>query len=490
MQLTSPTLKSFLRQNVQFFLFWAGVALAVRVIFLWKFRLLTNDSFVYGEIAKNWMQHGVFGQTYEQGPEPTFIRLPGYPLFLVIVWFVTGVEHYTAALVVQVVVDVLTCFVVADLARRIVVSVNPPLRQQTAKGWSTLLNRFFQQEDAAPKIAFVLTALCPFFANYAAVALTETWAIFFAALAMDATVAAFDRAEMWKYWAFGGAALGAGILLRPDGGMLLGVIGVAGVWLAWRRRSKQLALGLVLTVAIAIAPLVPWTIRNWRAFHLFQPLTTTTATMPSEFVPHGFQRWSRTWIADYSSLEDVWFKVDGEAVTTADLPPRAFDDEKQRQRTDELFQAYINNGATLSSTIDDGFGELARERIQAHKFRYYVGLPLMRAADLWLRPRTEMLPIDPHWWRLWPDDQKQFREAVALGAINLLYLAGAAIAVIRRKIRWAGFLLLFFVLRTAFLAWMPNPEPRYVLECYPAVLAMAAATVVRVGIPRGSRPSE
>src|SRR5512144_3028822 len=92
-------LVDFLRRNRRFLLAGALVALAFRVFFLWKFRLLTDDSFVYGEIAKNWLQHRVFGQTYDQVAEPTFIRMPGYPLFLVLTWIIAGVEHYTAVLI-------------------------------------------------------------------------------------------------------------------------------------------------------------------------------------------------------------------------------------------------------------------------------------------------------------------------------------------------------------------------------------------------------
>lgn len=457
MQSTLPVRKGFadfLRRNRWFFLIGACMALAFRVFFLLKFRLLTDDTFIYGEIAKNWLQHGVFGETYQQVPEPTLIRMPGYPLFLVLTWIVAGMEHYTAALIVQIVVDVATCFVIADLARRIA-------------------------SERAAKVAFGLAALCPFFANYAAVALTETWAIFFSALAMDAAVAGFDQPSRRTRWVICGVALASGIVLRPDGGILL--IAIVGYTLVvvGRRRNRDLLTATVLLGTIALAPLVPWTIRNWNEFQVFQPLTPFNANMPSEFVPHGFQRWVRTWIADYSSVEDVWFKVSGSEVRTADLPPRAWDSEDERTRLDDLFQRYVDNGNAVSPEIDAAFNELAHERIRRHPLRYYVELPLLRAADLWLRPRTEMLPIDPHWWRLREDDPPQFWSAVALGAINLFYVLAALVALRKGQVRYAALFLAFALLRTAFLAWMPNPEPRYALECYPALLAMAGAAFVR-----------
>jgi 4-amino-4-deoxy-L-arabinose transferase-like glycosyltransferase len=457
MQSTSPEpngFRAFVRRNRWHLLAWALVALALRVFFLLKFRLLTVDSLVYGEIAKNWLQHGIFGQTYESGPEPTFIRLPGYPIFLVLTWLVAGVEHYTAVMIAQIAVDVLTCLVIADLARRIA-------------------------SERAAKVAFVLAALCPFLANYTAVALTETWAIFFAALAMDMAVAAFDEPRSRARWIACGLALAGGILLRPDGGMLLAVIGGYALWAGWRRRNKAFVSAAILMGTIALAPLVPWTIRNWHTFEVFQPLAPFNANMPWEFVPAGFHRWVRTWSADYASMEDVWFKADGSDITIGDLPVRAYDDEAQRQRTDKLLQAYVDNGDTMSPAIDAGFADLARERIRRRPFRYYLGLPLLRAADLWLRPRTELLPIDPHWWRLSEDDPPQFWWAVALGSMNLFYVIAALRGLAIGQIRYAAFFLAFALGRTAFLAWMPNPEPRYVLECYPALIAMAGAAFTR-----------
>ena len=457
MRNTSPELKGlrqFVRDHRSFFLLWVAIAVGFRVIFLLKFRLLTDDSFIYGDIAKNWLQHHVYGLSTAHGPEPTYIRLPGYPIFLILIWKIAGLEHYTAVLIAQIAVDIITCFLIADLARRFV-------------------------SERGAKAAFILAALCPYFANYSAVGLTETLAVFFAALALDTGVAALDKPYGIARWAMCGIGFAGGILLRPDGGMLLGAIGL---YILFRiatptaENRRQLFTGAVVVTTIALVPLVPWTIRNWRTLHHFQPLTPVYANMPEEFLPNGFHQWVRTWIVDYSSVEDVWFKVDGSSVDVDDIPRRAFDDAQQLQRTIEIFGQYDDNGNTLNPEIDAEFAELARVRIHAHPLRYYLELPLLRAADLWLRPRTEMLPIDPHWWRYW-DDPRDFAKAAALGLFNIFYIVAALLALIRGRVRHPGLFILFAVLRTAFLVWMPNPEPRYMLECYPAVLAMAGAAL-------------
>jgi hypothetical protein len=228
--------------------------------------------------------------------------------------------------------------------------------------------------------------------------------------------------------------------------------------------------------AFSILPLAPWTWRNWVVFHRFQPLAPRYANEQGEFVPMGFNRWVKTWMADYTSVEEIYWPVPGSPLVAGNLPSRAFDSPREQAETHALIDDY-NRALRISPKLDREFEELARERIHRHPIRYYLGLPLLRIADMWLRPRTEMLPSDSRWWEF-NDERRWSALAVALGALNLFYVASAWAGILEQRRRAAvGLLVWFVLLRSAFLGTLENPEPRYTLEMYPAIILWAAAAL-------------
>ena len=98
---------------------------------------------------------------------------------------------------------------------------------------------------------------------------------------------------------------------------------------------------------------------------------------------------------------------------------------------------------------------------------------MLRAADMWLRPRTEMIGLDSRWWEV-SDHPRQAAWAILLGVINLAYVIAALAGWISRRTLYAGMFVIFVFVRTAFFGVVP-PEPRYMLECYPVVFLFAAA---------------
>ena len=454
--------RRLLRQNHRGFIGAALAGLGLRLLFFAFFPAVTDDSRIYANLGTNWLQHGIYGQAEGGQIVPTDARLPGYPLFLAALFWVFGAGNFRAVMLLQILIDLGTCLIVADLARRVV-------------------------SKRAAKIAFVLAALCPFLANYAAAALTETLEIFFTAVALDCAAAGFDRMENGaengiRFWAATGAAIGACILLRPDGGVLLASVLLYLVIFFKATRGifrRRLVAGIIVAVC-ALAPLAPWTVRNYRTLHHFQPLAPRYANDSDELVPRGFIRWVKTWIADYVSVEEIYWNVPGVVIDPNKLPTRAFDSLAEKDATLSLIADY-NESQDITPDLDARFGAVGDERIAAHPVRYYLQLPLSRVADMWLRPRTELLPPDPRWWEF-TDDIKYLALTLGLGLINLAFVAAACWALLWRPsgVRWAGMLVCFLLLRCALLVTLENPEPRYTLECYPVLIVLAASCLAPV----------
>jgi 4-amino-4-deoxy-L-arabinose transferase-like glycosyltransferase len=464
------------RKNARFFLGASLAALALRLLFVLRFPAVVDDSRLYADIATNWLQHRIYGITDSGQIMPTLSRLPGYPAFLAAIFIIFGINNFRSVVLIQVLFDLGTCFIVADLSRRLF-------------------------SDRAAKAAFLLAAVCPFLANYAAAALTETLEVFFTTLALSFAVRGFmglraaDGAATESTppspstFAGCGLSIGACILLRPDGGILLAAVGAYWLLLFLRRfgahvpgQSRAHSLlpmigaGIILAIS-ALAPLVPWTLRNLHAFHRFEPLAPRYANDSDELIMVGFNRWTKTWIADSASVQEIYWNVPGDTIDIACLPRRAFDSAQQRQETAQLFDDY-NRDHDVTPELDVRFASLAEERIQATPLRYYVWLPVMRITDMWLRPRTELLPSDPRWWEF-NDEHRWLAVSIVFGLVNLLYVVAATMGLWRsRKNFGIGLFILFLLLRSLFLGTLENPEPRYTLECYPAVIIAASALFI------------
>ena len=436
--------------------------LALRLVWVAFFQDFDGDSEVYATIAKNLLQNHAYA--LDNPYHLTLIRLPGYPIFMAVIFTVFGIKNYNAVCFVQAFLDMGTCLLVAGFVRDHV-----SRRAALATLW--------------------IACLCPFTANYTAVPLTECPAIFSVALGLFAAgrlirsinkrtsgPASRGRAA-WLLLTV--AALICAISLRPDGVLLWAAI-VPGIW--WYTRKDAPKAGLrsaLLCGLLALLPLVPWGIRNYRAYHVFQPLAPRSAMDPTETSLAGFDHWTTTWEIDYVSLGEVWWRGDGLAIDIGLLPSRAFDSAQEYRQTAVLI-AENNDLRTITPELDARFEALAEQRIRRHPLRQYVVLPFARLTDMWLRPRIEFLndAIPERWWE-WRLHPGQSLCAAAYGLLNALLLTAALIGFARRRVPFQAMLLAYVGLRCVVLLTIPNAEPRYTLEAFPIAIVAAAVAFTR-----------
>jgi hypothetical protein len=232
----------------------------------------------------------------------------------------------------------------------------------------------------------------------------------------------------------------------------------------------------LVCLLLALTPFAAWTARNWRVFHVFEPLAPRYANDPGQTTYPGWQRWVKTWCLDFVSTYEVYWPVPGSSLDLSKLPSRAFDSPAQYAETAALAADYNDrDGATdIVPDVDARFAQLAAERIAAHPLRYYLWLPLGRVADMWLRPRVENLNIDLDWW-VYAHHHVETRFSWFYAGLNAFYLLLAAAGLCLRPGFWRP-MLAYMLLRSALLTTIEAPEARYTLECFPMLFALGGVT--------------
>jgi dolichyl-phosphate-mannose-protein mannosyltransferase len=461
------TTKSWMRTNVAAA---ASTGLALRAFFVFRLPASgSGDAPFYIDLAWNWLKNGVYGVHPNGRLIPVDARVPGYPAFLAAIFSIAG-KSLNAVLLAQAVVDLAACFLIALIAARLAPK-SSRRRVAIAGLW--------------------LAALCPFTANYTAVAQTEILATFLTSLALLLLMEALSGAgratangrpiprPAFSPWFLAGIVVGFGTLVRPETPLLLAAAAL--VLVATRNRSAdwlRLVRAIVLMGVGLVLPLLPWAARNWHTLHKIQFLAPRYAQLPTEVAPVGFDSWTHTWLWRFKDVYLTVWNLDVETISIDNLPRSAFDSSQERARIANLLDDY-NGTLTLSSDEDRVFGEIARERTARFPLRTFVKIPLLRSLAMWFTPRVDLLSSSSSVWPLrseWRDDRYDLLVTLFLFFVNCLYVALAFVGAWMARGRPAcAFLLVFIALRTVFFASFADaPEPRYVLECFPAVIALAA----------------
>ncbi len=316
-------------------------------------------------------------------------------------------------------------------------------------------------------IALWLAATCPFVANYSAVVLTEVVVTFLATAALACFALGLRQeparlglriGDHWNLtFAFallGCLLTGAATLVRPEMPLLLAAAVLVYGLRAWSPLGGRKSILFVAAMTGAfLLPLVPWAARNAVSLHKLQFLAPRYATFPGEYASVGYYAWTGTWLERYRDVYFTVWKIGEERADVNELPASAFD-----------------------------------------------RVPFERALTIWFTPRTELLPIDGKFWPLreqWEDSHADVLVTGGFAVLGYLYIAlaiggvwlawqkrresGATGQPFRPNFWGLALLLAYFLVRTAFLTTVEAPEPRYVVSCYPGILALIAMLGVRKG---------
>jgi hypothetical protein len=435
--------------------------LILRFWMLFAFPQVSGDALIYGNLAKSLLLHGQFAMTDASGVvHPTLIRLPGYPLFLAACFRLFGVEHYNAVIFTQIALELLSCLLLADFVRRI---------------WS----------DRAGLNTLWLAAMCPFTAVYASAPLTESLTFDMICLALwslqryqTQQSGLPSEVRRWGWLLLFTFAISYEALLRPDGPLV--AVALWPALLYSRRPGAEFAPALrraLLVGILAVLPFIPWTIRNWQIFHVFEPLAPRYATDPSEDPHRGWQHWVGTWCLDFTSTYEVYWNIPDNALDVNTLPERALGTGEERAQTLALIADY-NDNQEITPAIDARFEALAQQRTREHPLRTLVILPFGRLGDMLLRPRVENLTIDLRWWQ-YSQHGPETRFSWAYAALNLIFLILGIVGFCYRPRYWP-YMAAYITLRCALLLTVEAPETRYTIEFFPILFVMGGIALQRV----------
>ena len=457
--------------------------LLLRLFLIWRFPFYSGDTPYYEELARNWLYHGAYG-FYSHGQLlPSDARMPGYPAFLTIIYFWAGPGR-KAVMLVQAFVDLATCVLAAGIAARLAVGKSEASRGRVAAA------------------GLWLAALCPFTANYAAVPLTEVLATFFTTLAIfiflspsflqiDLVQSKIDFRRAARSWLLGGLVVGLGTLVRPETPLLLVAVFLGlGLRYYHSESRRKLVLATLSIVVGSLLPLAPWAARNAASLGRAQFLAPRYAETYGDVLPTGFYAWTKTWMYRFRDAYLFTWKLPAQRIELKDLPTYATDSPEERARVASLLDRY-NRIPGMTRSLDLEFAELARERSRRHPIRTYLWIPIERAAAMWFTPRITLLPYSGRLWppaESWRGNPIDFEVTLGFALLNILYL-GMAIA---SAWLWRGnpgilLIVTFILIRTAFLTQLQTCEPRYVLVCFPALLAVSSQLFAGHGIQREYR---
>jgi len=524
-------------------LFFTLLALGFRLLLVLRYpNDWPGDARTYMLLAKNVMERNIFSSDAEEPYKATYFRVPAYPVFLIGCYRLFGQDNNKAVRIIQAIFDTASCWLVALLAL----------------AWSPVSWQI-EKRRRAMLIALALAAINPFNAIYVSVLLTEvltTFAILLSVLLATYALKRDNDSRTIFYWLVTGIFGGLATMLRPDAALFTGGIGVTlaliGLTRAWKNRKKAvkrslpeqveadekmslasprriigqtILSGLLLSAGFALA-LAPWTIRNYRVFHVFMPIAPTNATMPGEFAATGYSDWLKTWVDNWYYTETVDWVLDTKPITIDQMPAYAFDSEDEKNRVAELLNRYNNPkpeennpqataqspdaddstgddddsgdddddtadnnepppAVEMTPEIDAGFEQIARERIARHPFRYYVTTRLKRAYAMWFSSHSGYYPFSGDYaFGIDRSKNQHIWIPLFIAVVWLFTIIGLAGVIImwRHGDTWRWVLLLFLLTipRFAYLTTLQNPEPRYVVEYFPLLLAAAGVALAAI----------
>ena len=334
---------SMLRESRKYFLLVTLAAFALRLFFYFRFPHVTGDSLIYGDIAKNWLDHGIFGLTHAEGPRPPGSACPAIPRS----WPPASRSSDAS-------------------------TTTPCCWCRSSLTWPAASSSPTWRAGPCPTARrdspFSLAALCPVHRElHGRSAGRDAEHLLRCGGARlrpsPDSMRQTKDVPRWSAWTGCGVAVAAGILLRPDGGILLVALGLFLLWRMWRTAAAARAPVLGGSAGAGDLAVARWcrgpsatgatSIASSRWPHV-------TPTILTSLFPSGFDKWMRTWIVDYVSTEEVYWQVPGRRRRLADCCRRGPSTARRSARRRRPSSTITPRSHFVGPELNARFAELAK----------------------------------------------------------------------------------------------------------------------------------
>jgi hypothetical protein len=420
-----------------------------------------SDSYGYIKLADEWRVHG----RYALAPAPAplhFGRMPLYAAFIAVVKgderaAMSGGDGWGRITRAQALLDI---FVTGMLAWLMARRLGGPV---------------------AGVITLLLVMFAPFTVMQQEAALTECLATALTMLAVAPLVLLRERP--WRALAVSGAAVALATLTRPDG-MLAALAWLPALWRLPTRRQR--AIGAAIVVGAAAVVFAPWPLRNLYQFGQPWTLGSRVDRFGNPILhwrgPHHYlQSFGRDW---QTHVSGTWCALDRGCPMADWKHWGAIETDEDEAALLALMRRQAHEG--LTPAVSATYEELASARVRRHPLAATVGLPALRAAQMWTTAFDELLQKPPPLGLF-------FAVRPALAAINvtlaIALIVAAVLMLLDRSLRGdAAVLLTAIGGRTFVLAYTFYCMPRYIREVQPlayvvigcgAVLAARRLSLIR-----------
>lgn len=427
---------------------------------------VNGDSESYMLSFHNLVEKGTYTFDFLE-PDAAFGRLPGYPFFYGLHYFLFGAQHAIQAVAwTQSLLDCISIALVFLLASKLA---------RTQNRW-------------APYIAAALYACYPFIIVWTTIIGTELLATFLT-LVWLYTLLAANRG--WVYYLLLGIEIALLFYVREFLGILLPITGLYLLW--YRRNSWQTAIRNCVLVGVGFVMLYGWwPARNYVYQHrimLVKPERAGFANYKTDMV--SFLDWVHSW-----SNESTYWLQQVLANPHPDFPSSIFASSQESQQAQALVKQANNCGSSFyiyrnlanihyndadamrhnqdhtvecNEDIHRGFEQLRLSYKRRHPVLYYTVVPFENLFKVFFKSGTQSSDGTV---------KKQLILNVVFGYRTLLLILGVIGLVVYRKLPGIQLIIVFWSFIVLFMCWyFRQLEMRYLLQADVLLLLPAALLI-------------